>query len=206
MLNSTEQSTQEAILLAGKEEFLKKGFLGASLRNIVKNAGVTTGAFYGYYASKEELFDALVGEQEAHFLNCFQSAQDDFAGLPPQKQPDNMGEISGVCIFELLDYMYAYPEEFRLLLCSSEGTKHAGFVHTLVEIEIDATNRFLQVLGALGHPIRTIDAQLEHMLVSGMFSAFFETIIHDMPKEQAVRYTKELQEFYTAGWKKIMGL
>lgn len=205
-MNSTERTTQEAILLAGKEEFLQKGFLGASLRNIVKNAGVTTGAFYGYYASKEELFDALVGEQEAHFLGCFQMAQDDFSSLPPQKQPDNMGEISGTCISLLLDYMYEYPEEFRLLLCYSEGTKHAGFVHTLVEIEIEATNRFVQVLDTLGYSTRPIDAQLEHMLVSGMFSAFFETVIHDMPKEQAVRYTKELQEFYTAGWKKIMGL
>ena len=34
-------------------EFLDKGFQGASLRQIVKNAGVTTGAFYGYFSSKE---------------------------------------------------------------------------------------------------------------------------------------------------------
>ena len=37
-------------------------------RNIVKNAGVTTGAFYGYYKSKEELFDALVGKQYEHIM------------------------------------------------------------------------------------------------------------------------------------------
>ena len=36
---------------AAKKEFLEKGFLGASLRTIVKLAGVTTGAFYGYYRS-----------------------------------------------------------------------------------------------------------------------------------------------------------
>ncbi|MFQ7355450.1 MAG: TetR/AcrR family transcriptional regulator [Coprococcus phoceensis] len=47
--------------------FWKKGFQAASFRNIVKNAGVTTGAFYGYYKSKEELFEALVKEP-ADFL------------------------------------------------------------------------------------------------------------------------------------------
>ena len=31
------------------QEFLEKGFKSASLRNIVKTAGVTTGALYGYY-------------------------------------------------------------------------------------------------------------------------------------------------------------
>lgn len=49
-------STLEHIHIAAKKEFLEKGFRSASLRIIVKSAGVTTGAFYGYYSSKEELF------------------------------------------------------------------------------------------------------------------------------------------------------
>ena len=48
--------TLEKIQQSALEEFSEKGFLGASLRQIVKNAGVTTGAFYGYYSSKEALF------------------------------------------------------------------------------------------------------------------------------------------------------
>ena len=53
-------ATVEKIEQAALGEFLDKGFLGASLRQIVKNAGVTTGAFYGYFSSKEALFNALV--------------------------------------------------------------------------------------------------------------------------------------------------
>ena len=37
------------MLEAAKAEYLQKGFKSASLRNIVKTAGVTTGVFYGYY-------------------------------------------------------------------------------------------------------------------------------------------------------------
>lgn len=55
------ESTLTRIHQAAKAEFLEKGFRGASLRNIVKSVGMTTGAFYGYYKSKEELFEALVG-------------------------------------------------------------------------------------------------------------------------------------------------
>ena len=51
-----ESTTLQNILEAGKEEFLEKGFKSASLRNIVKTAGVTTGAFYGYFSGKEALF------------------------------------------------------------------------------------------------------------------------------------------------------
>ena len=39
------------MLEAAKAEYLQKGFKSASLRNIVKTAGVTTGVFYGYYLS-----------------------------------------------------------------------------------------------------------------------------------------------------------
>ena len=58
----------------------------------------------------------------------------------------------------------------------------------------------------MGHTVRPIEPQLEHILVSGLFSSFFEIVIHDMPKEQSLRYVRELREFYTAGWTKIMGL
>lgn len=55
-----ELSTYEKIQQAALEEFLEKGFRGASLRYIVKQAGVTTGAFYGYFSSKEALFASIV--------------------------------------------------------------------------------------------------------------------------------------------------
>lgn len=204
-MHDTDLKTQENILQAGKAEFLQKGFLSASLRNIVKNAGVTTGAFYGYYKSKEELFDALVSEQKQCFLDCFNKAQDDFSHLPPEQQPDNMGEITKDCLFRLLDYMYTYPDAFKLLLCCAAGTRHENFLDSLVETEVHSTHRFIDVLSRTGHQPKAIDEQLEHMLVSGMFSAFFETVIHDMPQAQAYRYVEELREFYTAGWRKIMG-
>ena len=59
-MSETEKTTQEQILAAAKAEFLAKGFQAASLRQIVKNAGVTTGAFYGYFSSKEAVYAALV--------------------------------------------------------------------------------------------------------------------------------------------------
>lgn len=199
-------STQQNILEAGKQEFLSKGFRAASLRNIVKEAGVTTGAFYGYYKSKEELFDALVAVPYTALMEEYNKAQQTFAALPPEEQPMHMGDISGDCMDWMTLHLYEHHDAFKLLLCCAEGTRYENFVHKMVEIEVDYTHRFLDVLRRLGQPIREIDPQLEHILISGMFSAFFEIVIHDMPKEQAVGYVRELREFYTAGWKKIMGL
>lgn len=204
-MSEEQQTTLEMIHAAAKKEFLEKGFKSASLRNIVKTAGVTTGAFYGYYDSKEELFEALVGKQYETFMNCYRKAQQDFAGLSPREQPDNMGEISGRCMEDMLHFAYENLDEFKLILCCSEGTRFAGMIDEMVEIERVGTHDYQEVLALLGRPSPQIDPRLEHILITGMFNAFFELIIHEMPLEQAEKYLKEMREFYTAGWMKIMG-
>ena len=73
-----ELTTLERIHQAARQEFLEKGFQNASLRRIVKQAGVTTGAFYGYYKSKEQLLEALVGKQYDTVMACYRKAQTDF--------------------------------------------------------------------------------------------------------------------------------
>ena len=79
-------STLERIQQAALDEFSEKGFLGASLRQIVKNAGVTTGAFYGYFSSKEALFASIVEPHAAALMGRFMEAQTSFAELPEEQQ------------------------------------------------------------------------------------------------------------------------
>lgn len=198
-------TTLERIHQAAKAEFLEKGYKGASLRNIVKSVGMTTGAFYGYYKSKEELFEALVGEHYQYILTCFKKAQRQFAELPHEQQPEVMSEISGLCMYDMLHYAYAHLEECKLILCCSEGTKFSGLIDEMVEIEAAATHAYQEVLQELGRPSPQIDPALEHILITGMFHTFFELVIHEMPLQNAENYVKEMRAFYTAGWMKIMG-
>lgn len=204
-METAEMTTLQKIHQVAVQEFLEKGYQGASLRKIVKEAGVTTGAFYGYYKSKEELFDALVGEQYDTLMNCYRAAHTAFVQLPPERQPENMGQISGGCMHQMLLYAYQNLDAFRLILCCAEGTRFAGMIDEMVEIEIEATHAYQVVLAQLGRPSPALDERLEHVLVTGLFNAYFELILHEMPLERAERYLAALHEFYTAGWLKIMG-
>lgn len=199
------ESTLTRIHQAAKAEFLEKGFRGASLRNIVKSVGMTTGAFYGYYKSKEELFEALVGEPHDYLIGRFKDAQREFAQLPHEQQPEVMGDISGLCMYDMLHYAYAHLEECKLILCCSEGTRFSGLIDEMVEIEVESTHTYLAVLNELGRPSPKIDPKLEHILITGMFYTFFELVIHEMPLRDAENYIREMRAFYTAGWMKIMG-
>lgn len=200
-----ERTTLERIHAAAKTEFLEKGFRTASLRNIVKIAGVTTGAFYGYYNSKEELFEALVDQPYRHLMREYVAALRQFENLPPEEQPEHMGTTGRDCMKDMLFYMKEHRDAVHLLLLCSEGTRYASMIDDVVELEVQATRKYYGVLQQLGHTVPPIDSRLEHILVTGMMNAYFEIIIHDMPMDDALLYLEELNAFYTAGWKKIMG-
>lgn len=199
-------STQDKILHSALQEFMEKGFLNASLRHIVKNAGVTTGAMYRYYQSKEALFEALVKEHADYILNLFNTTIDQFEKMPADSQTDMMYETSSDCIEKMLDYIYDHLDAFHLILEHSEGTSYANFVHQLVEREVESTYTYVKTLQEAGYHVKHINKNLIHIIASGLFSAMFETVIHDMPKQEASEYVMQLRRFYSAGWSELFHL
>ena len=197
--------TLERIQQAALEEFSEKGFLGASLRQIVKNAGVTTGAFYGYFSSKEALFASLVEPHAAALMGRFMEAQTGFAELPEEEQPAHMGEASGDYVDWMVDYICEHREPVKLLLCRADGTSYEHFIHNMVEVEVESTLRYMEVLRRLGKDIPPLNRSLCHIIASGMFNGLFEIVIHEMPREQAFQDVTQFRSFYTAGWLKLMG-
>ena len=197
--------TLEKIQEAAMAEFLDKGFQGASLRQIVKNAGVTTGAFYGYFSSKEALFASIVEPHAAALMGRFMEAQTSFSELPEQEQPEHMGLESSQCVHWMLDYICDHREPMKLLLCKAEGTSYEHFVHNMVEAEVEYTLRYMDVLRRLGREVPELSQSLCHIIASGMFNGLFEIVVHDMPKEQALRDVEQFRTFYTGGWLKLMG-
>ena len=56
-----------AILDAAREVFGEMGFEAASVRDIIRRTGLSVGAFYNYFRSKEEVFDALADDGARRF-------------------------------------------------------------------------------------------------------------------------------------------
>ena len=166
---------------------------------------MTTGAFYGYFSSKEALFASLVEPHAAALMGRFMEAQTGFAELPEKEQPEHMGEASGNYVEWMVDYICQHREPVKLLLCRAEGTSYEHFIHNMVEVEVEYTLRYMEVLRRLGRRVPTLSRSLCHIIASGMFNGLFEVVIHDMPYEQALRDVKQLRAFYTAGWLELVG-
>ena len=197
-------NTNELILQAGKEEFLIKGFEGASLRTIAASAGVTTGAIYGYYVDKSALFEALVEPAASEFHSQFMNAQNSFQELPKEEQVKSMLNSSNEPLQYLLDYIYDHFDSFQLIACSSSGTKYEYYIEELVHVETEATYRFWEVLNEMGYHPAHLTKNLVHILSNAYFSAIFETVAHGMEKEEADQYVAHLTKFFWSGWHALM--
>ena len=55
-----EKENKKRLLECALKEFSEKGYMKASLRNICKEDGVTTGAMYFFFKDKDDLFASLV--------------------------------------------------------------------------------------------------------------------------------------------------
>lgn len=55
-------ATRELIQSAAVRVFAQRGFAASSIRHIAEEAGLSTGSIYRHYASKEALFDELLGQ------------------------------------------------------------------------------------------------------------------------------------------------
>jgi len=64
--DKTSEDRRKKVLEIALDEFASKGYSATSINDIARNAGVSIGAMYSYFASKEDLFLAIVNE--GHFL------------------------------------------------------------------------------------------------------------------------------------------
>ena len=200
-MDQKQKTTLERIHEAAAADFLQRGFRKATLRDIARSAGVTTGALYGYYDSKEELFEALVGEAYDTLMGICSGSEE-----PAGEAPGRIEELEGLCSRQLLKYVFDHLTAFRLLLLCSEGTRFAGMIDRMVELGMQGTRRYQRNLRQLGLSGAEVDPRLEHILVTGMVNAFFELVIHEMTPEQADTYLEQMQAFYRAGWRSILGI
>lgn len=202
-MSTKAEDTEKNILNTARKHFLKDGFSGASLRNIVKDAGLTTGAFYKYYPTKEALFDALTDPYIEHIYQIYDRVVEDFEKLSAKEQTSNMSDTSGDGMDQMIDYIYEHYDNFRLLLKCGDSGKFETFIHNMVDREMRSSLEYVKKMKEDGIEIPIVGESLMHMIYTGFFSSIFQIIEHDIDKETAKRNVHKFREFNTGGWERL---
>lgn len=194
------------ILGVAKREFMEQGYTNASMRVIAEKSGCTTGMLYSRFADKNKIFSSLVKEGADKLLCYFKHQLDMFGNSSPEDQIASMHSYSEKSLEEIMDIIYEYFDSFKLIVCHGFGSSYEHFVDSLVDMEVESSIEFMDVLKAQGYHFRKIRADLCHMLASSLLNGIFETVAHDFEKDDAVEYVNSLQDFFAAGWDRLLGL
>lgn len=69
-----KQQTREKVLQAAREMFIERGYEGATIRDIARAAGMSTGAVFASFTDKPELFDAILSDEFAALADPMRDA------------------------------------------------------------------------------------------------------------------------------------
>lgn len=201
-----KEGVYERILLCAKEEFLRNGFQKASLRTIARNAGTSTGSIYTRFGDKQELFDALVGDTAQGLIRWFQDSHQTYHQLPVLQQSQEAFTYGEDKFVWLVDYIYDHYDEFRLIICCSEGSGYEDIENRLETISTDYTYRFIESLDNDAVSSGRLSPSLMHILDSSFYHGVFEIVVHEMSRQEAHQYITQLRRFFLCGWKDIFRL
>ncbi len=196
-------ANHEKIIAAARKEFLTYGFTDASMRNIAASAGMSASGLYKHFASKEDMFFALVEPAYQGLLALFRQEAGD------QEQFIGTGDLS---VWETsndariaVSYIYDHLDAFRLIICNSQGTKYESFLHDLAVLEEEMTLSFMEMLKKQGVKLNEFSEKELHLLTTTNVNAIFQTVEHDLTREEAMHYADTLDRFFAKAWKEFFG-
>lgn len=195
----------ESILKAAAEEFRRYGFADASIRRIAKVSGMSASGMYKHFESKEDLFAALVEPAVSGFWKLYDSlTEEEYAAIEAANRGETEQNVSST--ERMLKYIYSHYEAFKLVICCSEGTKYADFVHEAAQMEENNSRAYFAQAKANGFEVKELPEKEMHLLVTANVDAVVSAIEHDFSEEEAMHYAKTLELFFTSGWHAVLGI
>ncbi len=198
--------THKKILQSARKFFLEFGYEKANLRELCKDAGITTGAFYRHFKDKEDLFSTLVKPAHDNFLRVNSDGNNrGFSSLKSEKELDILANMK-ITSKGLVELIFENKEDFILLINCSRGSSYENFIEKIIEIEEKETMLFLTKMIEKGYNCKKLTKQQLHTIMSAQCYALFEVIRHDIDKDEAMEQVDVLIEFFGDGWKNIFGI
>jgi TetR/AcrR family transcriptional regulator, transcriptional repressor for nem operon len=113
-----KQATRQRILEAAGRRFKEDGIDGAGVAAVMSDAGLTNGAFYAHFASKEDLVANVLADQLRAQRHRFETQSSDRAGLEAivraYLSPEHRDQLADGCpSAALLDEIARRPDTTR---------------------------------------------------------------------------------------------
>ena len=195
-------ATHERIIQAARKHFLENGYPKASLRDLCKEADVTTGAFYRHFKSKAELFALIVSPAVNLYFEGYNELEKEYS-VQNITLENARSVILGFSLRlrnHILKCLYKYFDEYKLLIYKSQGTEFESFSHDVWKLEKNRIQSLMNQLINLGAKLRPMAEEEIHMITASMYQGLNEIILNNYPLDESINYVSSLFDFFVLGW------
>ena len=190
-----DHSLDDKITVSAMQEFLKKGYMGASLRKIAERAGVTVGAIQTRYKSKDELFTCLLEPFLADIDAVFKSTRADYYSGAGEDILEGLMSSMRHESEAILHLIFDHYDEAVLLMHRSAGSSLEHCFDRIVKSKIDESVAFFRSVGFPG-----VDEKLLGLLISAQFDGYRRIIMECPDRRSAEAYMSALMTYHFGGW------
>ena len=196
-------NTPDKIKNTARTIFLANGFRETSMQMIASEVGISAPGLYKHFESKEEIFSALVDPLITAIKEILHMAENEKDTLFAEGKSEKVWDKEKT-FKEMLDFIYANFSGMKLLLFCAEGTAYENIIDKVADYETQVMLRTLPRLREQGMDIPEIDAETISTMMRQQYRTHAEFIRKDYPRERAEQYQKEVDTFFTAGWRALL--
>ena len=190
-----DRSIDPRLLSAAKKEFLQKGYKTASLAEICRAAGVTTGALYKRYEGKEALFSALVADTIRDMEEyTAEIGKEDLSKYTDQELFDSLS-MTPESIIQWMKILEKNRDGFTLLVRCASGTQYESFHHDWAGIMNELDYKYYLEAKRRGLTDREVNREELHVLTSAVWAMFFEPFYHGFTWEEIEEHAILFHDF-----------
>lgn len=216
MARPADPNARASLIAAARAEFVKKGLRGARIEDITAACGLSKGAFYLHFESKEALFREVV--------DAFTSVTDEVVRERMERmrrfaaehgRPDardvasrseryqKLVELETAQDLVMLEIMWAHRDVLDVLIRGSQGTEFESRVWLLLNAEVDRVagdfERMVGPCSALAGATDPVDPQLFGSLVVGTYLLLGTRMMHMQEKPDLASWAANLQRLVREG-------
>ncbi|MCR5031407.1 MAG: TetR/AcrR family transcriptional regulator [Lachnospiraceae bacterium] len=169
-------------------------------------AGVTNGAFYAHFASKEDLFSKLADPCLAQFAATYNEEAAHFHEIHSTEDITRILSASFSPTEMLVHFLFTHKEVFLLLLTASSGSKYADFPAPLIEAEATETLAFLEKCRPFIRKPERLTASIVHLGTMLSINAVPDSFKAGCSEKETLEVARISSEFCIAGMKEVFGI
>ena len=198
MMQYQKESVKNAILEAAKNEFIDKGYQGASIRTIADQAGVSVSNIYNYFDSKDEILNKVLQPilrkiewGKNYIVECdLDHSTKKVLNLERHKE----------FLLKAANFIDENRELLKVLIFKSYGSTLENYKEDIIEWYVGFWHQYIE--DSRGQ-IEISDYVIRN--IAGVWCNFLEDIIqYNIGGEELEQLVEEITIFGFGGWNKLV--